>query len=121
MNTNTTNSTYGDPAGVPKNSQNPSTNQEEDKLENSAPSGMSQRAKSAEKDPDKNRPRKNKDVVLESLVALREEEFESYKDLKSKKIENYKQVKLAQMERNDPNNDPYCMAKCVAEASPHQR
>ncbi|RLM78810.1 hypothetical protein C2845_PM12G16210 [Panicum miliaceum] len=114
MNTNATNSTYGDPTGVPENSQNPRTNQEEDRLENTAPSGMSQRAKSSEKGPDKNRPRKNKDVVLESLVALRKEELESYKDLKSKQIESYKQVKLAQMERNDPNNDPYSMAKCVA-------
>ncbi|PVH38227.1 hypothetical protein PAHAL_5G203500 [Panicum hallii] len=102
MNTNDTNSTYGDPTSVPENSQNPSTNQKEDRLENSAPSGMSQHAKSAEKGPDKNRLRKNMDVVLESL------------DLKSKQIESYKQVKLAQMERNNPNNDPYCMAKCDA-------
>ena len=45
---------------------------------------------------------------------MRKEELESYKDLKSKQIESYKEVKLAQMERNDPNNDPYSMAKCVA-------
>jgi hypothetical protein len=77
MNTNDTNSTYGDPTSVPENSQNPSTNQKEDRLENSAPSGMSQHAKSAEKGPDKNRLRKNMDVVLESLVALRKEELES--------------------------------------------
>ncbi|OEL22635.1 hypothetical protein BAE44_0016346 [Dichanthelium oligosanthes] len=75
---------------------------------------MSQRARSAEKGPKKNRSKKNKDVVLESLVALRKEELESYKELKSKQIESYKEGKLAQIERNDLNNDPYYVAKCVA-------
>ncbi|CAN6271948.1 unnamed protein product [Urochloa humidicola] len=109
--TNAADSTYDDPTCFPENSQNLNTDREEDRPENSARSG--QRARSAEKGPEKNRPRKNKDVVLESLVALRKEELESYKELKSKQIESYKQVKLAQMERNDPNNDPYSMAKCV--------
>ena len=108
-------SPYGDPGDVPENSQNPSTNAEEQILENSAASCRTQRARSIEKVPGKTRPKKNnKDGVLESLVALRKEELESYKDLKSKQIESYKEVKLAQMERNDPNNDPYSIAKCVA-------
>ncbi|CAN6332553.1 unnamed protein product [Urochloa humidicola] len=111
MNTNAADSTYDDPTCFPENRQNLNTDREEDRPENSARSG--QRARSAEKGPEKNRLRKNKDVVLESLVALRKEELESYKELKSKQIESYKQVKLAQMERTDPNNDPYSMAKCV--------
>ncbi|CAN6207650.1 unnamed protein product [Urochloa humidicola] len=114
MNTNDTDSTYGDHISVPENSQNPSANQEEDRLENSAPSGMSQRVRSTGKGLEKTSAKKNKDAVLESLVALRKEELESYKELKSKQIESYKQVKIAQMEKNDPNNDPYSMAKCVA-------
>jgi len=114
MNNNAPDSPYGDPGDVPENSQNPSTNPEEQILENSAASCRTQRARSTEKVPEKTRPKKNKHAVLESLVALRKEELESYKDLKSKQIESYKEVKLAQMERNDPNNDPYSMAKCVA-------
>ena len=115
MNNNAPDSPYGDPGDVPENSQNPSTNAEEQILENSAASCRTQRPRSTEKVPGKTRPKKNnKDGVLESLVALRKEELESYKDLKSKQIESYKEVKLAQMERNDPNNDPYSMAKCVA-------
>ncbi|OEL35009.1 hypothetical protein BAE44_0003972 [Dichanthelium oligosanthes] len=108
INTNATDSPYGVPVGVPENSHNPSANQEHRTLENSAPSGMSHRtlensapsgmshrARSGEKGPEKNRSNKNKDVVLESLVALRKEELESYKELKSKQIESYKEVKLA--------------------------
>ena len=54
--------------------------------------------------------------MLESIITLRKEELESYnyKELKSKQIKECKQDKYARMERNDPNNDPYSMAKCVA-------
>ena len=95
MNNNAPDSPSGDPGDVQKNSQNPSTNAEEQILENSAASCRTQRARSTEKVPEKTRPKKNKHAVLESLVALRKEELESYKDLKSKQIESYKEVKLA--------------------------
>ncbi|KAJ1255576.1 hypothetical protein BS78_K185100 [Paspalum vaginatum] len=111
LNTTTTNSVYGD---EPEISMNPSSNREETKNENPTASGRNQRARPTEKGLEKNNPKRNRDGVLESLVALQKEELESYKELKSKQIESYKEVKLAQMERNDPNNDPYSMANCVA-------
>lgn len=111
---NAADSTFGDPIFAADNTQNPSADREEHTVENSAPSGRTEGARSTEKGPEKIRQKKNKDALLESLVTLRKEELESYKELKSKQIESYKQVKLAQMERNDPNNDPYSMAKCVA-------
>ena len=70
MNNYAPDSPYGDPGDVPENSQNPSTNAEEQILENSAASCRTQHARSIEKVPGKTRPKKNnKDSVLESLVA----------------------------------------------------
>ena len=70
MNNNAPDSPSGDPGDVQKNSQNPSTNAEEQILENSAASCRTQHARSIEKVPGKTRPKKNnKDSVLESLVA----------------------------------------------------
>lgn len=33
--------------------------------------------------------------------------------VKTKQIECSKEINFAQMERHDPSNDPYCMAKCI--------
>jgi hypothetical protein len=62
---------------------------------------------------DKGKAKRSKDAMLENLVAIRKEELESYKEMKSKRIESYREIKFAQMEKNNPNNDPYSMAKCV--------
>ncbi|CAM0904853.1 unnamed protein product [Alopecurus aequalis] len=61
----------------------------------------------------KTKAKKGKDVVLENLVSVREEELKAYKEMKTKQIDSYKEVKMAQMERNDPKNDPYGMPNCI--------
>lgn len=114
MDSNGINATYASPTGIPDSSQTYHSIPEDETLETSAPRGKKHPTKSIEKGPDKGRPRKNKDVALENPVALRKEELECYKELKEKQIESYKQVKLAQMERTDPNNDPYSMARCIS-------
>ncbi|KAK3164536.1 hypothetical protein QOZ80_1AG0020630 [Eleusine coracana subsp. coracana] len=112
---NGTEATYATPTDIPEGTQTNDSVAEGQTLHNSESRGKKQLKKSIGKAPgsEKGRSRKNKDLALDSLVALRKEELESYKELKEKQIESYKQVKLAQMERNDPNNDPYSMSRCI--------
>ena len=51
--------------------------------------------------------------MLANLVSVREEEMQTYKEMKTKQIDSYKEIKMAQMERNDPKNDPYGMPNCI--------
>jgi hypothetical protein len=62
---------------------------------------------------EKSKPKKAKDVMLENLVSVREKELKTYEEIKTKQIDSYKDVKMAQMERNDPKNDPYGMPNCI--------
>ena len=62
---------------------------------------------------DKTKGKRGKDIVLANLVSVREEEMQTYKEMKTKQIDSYKEIKMAQMERNDPKNDPYGMPNCI--------
>jgi hypothetical protein len=62
---------------------------------------------------EKTKAKRGKGVVLENLVSVREEELKTYKEMKTKQIDSYKDIKMAQMERNDPKNDPYGMPNCI--------
>jgi hypothetical protein len=62
---------------------------------------------------EKMKAKKGKDAALENLVSVREEELKTYKEMKTKQIDSYKDIKMAQMERNDPKNDPYSMPNCI--------
>uniref|UniRef100_A0ACD5UYK0 Uncharacterized protein n=1 Tax=Avena sativa TaxID=4498 RepID=A0ACD5UYK0_AVESA len=62
---------------------------------------------------EKTKAKKGKDTMLENLVSVREEELKTYKEMKTKQIDSYKDIKMAQMERNDPKNDPYGMPNCI--------
>ena len=61
---------------------------------------------------EKSKGKKEKDTMLANLVSVREEEMQTYKEMKTKQIDSYKEIKMAQMERNDPKNDPYGMPNC---------
>ena len=62
---------------------------------------------------EKSKGKKEKDTMLANLVSVREEEMQTYKEMKTKQIDSYKEIKMAQMERNDPKNDPYGMPNCI--------
>lgn len=62
---------------------------------------------------EKSKAKRGKDTVLANLVSVREEEMQTYKEMKTKQIDSYKEIKMAQMERNDPKNDPYGMPNCI--------
>ncbi|XP_037481547.1 uncharacterized protein LOC119359478 [Triticum dicoccoides] len=62
---------------------------------------------------DKTKGKRGKDIVLANLVSVREEEMQTYKEMKTKQIDSYKEIKMAQMERNDPKNDPCGMPNCI--------
>lgn len=53
--------------------------------------------------------KKNSDNSMQELLALRREELEAYKDLTERQL----QLKQRQLEKSDPNNDPYSMSKCM--------
>ncbi|PNT77696.1 hypothetical protein BRADI_1g67235v3, partial [Brachypodium distachyon] len=63
---------------------------------------------------DEHRPKKSKESAIDNLVAFRKEELQTYVDVKSKQIQSYRDVKMAQMQQSDPDNDPYCITKCIA-------
>lgn len=63
---------------------------------------------------DEHRPKKSKESTIDNLVAFRKEELQMYVDVKSKQIQSYRDVKMAQMQQSDPDNDPYCITKCIA-------
>ncbi|XBH84882.1 hypothetical protein VPH35_072947 [Triticum aestivum] len=42
-----------------------------------------------------------------------EKKMQTYKEMKTKQIDRYKEINMAQMERNDPKNDPYGMQNCI--------
>lgn len=51
--------------------------------------------------------------MLANLVSVREEEMQTYKERETKQIDSYKEIKMAQMERNEPKNDPYGLPNCI--------
>jgi hypothetical protein len=53
--------------------------------------------------------KRNNDTSMDELIALRREELEAYKDLTERQI----QLKQRKIEKNDPNNDPFSMIKCM--------
>ncbi|XP_048540892.1 uncharacterized protein LOC125520095 [Triticum urartu] len=72
-----------------------------------------QNSKGSDDRSDKTKGKRGKDIVLSNLVSVREEEMQTYKEMKTKQIDSYKEIKMAQMERNDPKNDPYGMPNCI--------
>ncbi|XBH55858.1 hypothetical protein VPH35_077844 [Triticum aestivum] len=62
---------------------------------------------------EKSKAKRGKDTVLANLVFVREEEMQTYKEMKTKQIDSYKEIKMAQMERNDPKNNPCGMPNYI--------
>ncbi|VAH85822.1 unnamed protein product [Triticum turgidum subsp. durum] len=62
---------------------------------------------------DEGKPKRGKDTAIEDLVAVRKEELKTYVDVKTKQIESYREMKMVQMEKKDPDKDPYCIANCI--------
>jgi hypothetical protein len=54
--------------------------------------------------------KRNHDASMDELISLWREELEAYKDLTEREL----QLKQRKLENSDPNNDPYNMAKCMA-------
>jgi hypothetical protein len=54
--------------------------------------------------------KRNNDASMDELISLRREEIKAYKDLTEREL----QLKQRKLESSDPNNDPYSMAKCMA-------
>jgi hypothetical protein len=53
--------------------------------------------------------KRNNGASMDELISLWREELEAYNDLTEREL----QLKQRRLENNDPNNDPYSMAKCM--------